>query len=84
MVSISQQATTKSLLIHITDVNDNPPVFTEPDGYYFAVDEGKAGLTVGMVTVNKSYTAFMFLKLIVTRGGGGGGLDRGSEGAVRY
>ncbi|XP_078366665.1 protocadherin Fat 4-like [Oculina patagonica] len=44
------KATTKGLLIHISDVNDNPPVFTEPDGYYFAVDEGKAGLTVGMVT----------------------------------
>lgn len=50
------QTTTKSLLVHITDVNDNSPVFTEPEGYYFAVDEGKAGLTVGMVTVSKTHT----------------------------
>lgn len=40
-------------MVHITDVNDNPPVFTEPEGYHFTVDEGKAGLIVGMVTVNK-------------------------------
>ena len=46
------QASTESLLVYITDVNDNPPEFTEPEGYYFTVDEGKAGLTVGVVTVN--------------------------------
>lgn len=49
----SSQATTESLVVHIIDVNDNPPVFTEPEGYHFTVDEGKAGLIVGMVTVNK-------------------------------
>ncbi|XP_022789234.1 protocadherin Fat 4-like [Stylophora pistillata] len=45
-----KKSTTKSLVVHITDVNDNAPVFTEPEGYYFSVDEGKAGLTVGIVT----------------------------------
>ena len=67
----SPQATTESLLVHITDVNDNPPVFTEPEGYYFTVDEGKAGLTVGIVTVNKSYIALTFfenLKSLERRG----------------
>lgn len=37
--------------MHITDVNDNTPTFTEPLGYSFAVNEGQAGLTVGVVTV---------------------------------
>ena len=37
--------------MHITDVNDNTPTFTEPLGYNFAVNEGQAGLTVGVVTV---------------------------------
>lgn len=37
--------------MRITDINDNSPVFTKPMGYKFEVDEGKAGLTVGVVKV---------------------------------
>ena len=37
--------------MHITDVNDNTPTFTEHLGYNFAVNEGQAGLIVGVVTV---------------------------------
>ena len=59
----SPQASNESLLVYITDINDNPPKFTEPEGYYFTVDEGKAGLTVGMVTVNKSFIELKVLKI---------------------
>ena len=40
--------------MHITDINDNSPVFTKPMGYKFEVDEGEAGLTVGVVKVRTS------------------------------
>lgn len=82
---ISQQSSTENLLVHITDINDNPPEFTEPEGYYFTVDEGRAGLNVGIVTVNKGYIALTVLKKYIIRespirpgqgivGLGGGGL----------
>lgn len=45
------KATNESLIVRITDINDNSPVFTKPMGYKFEVDEGKAGLTVGVVKV---------------------------------
>ena len=51
--------------MRITDINDNTPVFTEPTGYNFAVNEGKAGLTVGVVTVNHhSVSSLTFLQTL--------------------
>ncbi|XP_068675919.1 protocadherin Fat 4-like [Montipora foliosa] len=43
------KGTTGSLMVHIADINDNAPIFTKPMGYDFEVNEGQAGLTVGVV-----------------------------------
>jgi hypothetical protein len=45
---------TSSLDLLVQDVNDNIPVFSEPAGYVFAVDEGTKGLDVGTVKVKQS------------------------------
>ena len=45
------KATTGSLMVHIADINDNAPIFTKSMGYDFEVNEGQAGLTVGVVKV---------------------------------
>lgn len=50
--SLFLQSTTVNVTVYVSDVNDNSPQFTSPDGYQFSVLEGTAGLTVGTVKVN--------------------------------
>lgn len=50
-------------MVYIIDINDNLFKFIEFEGYYFMVDEGKVGLIVGMVMVNKSFFELMVLKI---------------------
>ena len=55
IVMVFSKATTESLVVRIVDINDNAPVFTEPMGYNFEVNEGQAGLAVGVVEVCRKF-----------------------------